>query len=142
MSRSEVRELKRESSTYGDWFRTVYLIAVVAAFALAALRTMEDLNRGDWVWFPWHGIVTISWIAAFVLLLRLGYLSDPSLFVTAMFRRRRCPACAYDLSGMPEDDDHITICPECAAAWKLDTPPLMARPRSLKDAFESRRRES
>lgn len=31
-----------------------------------------------------------------------------------------CAACAYNLRGVPAQHDGLTICPECAAAWKVD----------------------
>lgn len=39
----------------------------------------------------------------------------------AMLRYRRCPACAYRLSGLPLESDGCTVCPECGAAWRFPT---------------------
>jgi hypothetical protein len=39
----------------------------------------------------------------------------------ALLRHERCPHCGYDLRGSPVDPaDGATVCPECAAAWRLD----------------------
>ena len=32
---------------------------------------------------------------------------------------RLCPQCHYDLSGVPQESDGCTLCPECGAAWNL-----------------------
>lgn len=39
--------------------------------------------------------------------------------------RRECPSCRYPLDGAVLQRDGCTVCPECAAAWRLDarTPP-------------------
>lgn len=33
--------------------------------------------------------------------------------------RGLCPACVYGLAGVPARTDGLTICPECAAAWRV-----------------------
>lgn len=33
----------------------------------------------------------------------------------------RCAVCGYDMRGRVAEDDGCTVCPECGAAWKLDT---------------------
>jgi uncharacterized Zn finger protein (UPF0148 family) len=35
---------------------------------------------------------------------------------------RLCPQCHYDLSGVPQESDGCTLCPECGAAWNLWDP--------------------
>jgi hypothetical protein len=37
-----------------------------------------------------------------------------------MLRKRRCPACAYSLSGLTPEPDNCIQCPECGAAWKAE----------------------
>lgn len=37
----------------------------------------------------------------------------------AMLRRRLCPCCAGDLEDAEADDEGLTPCPECGAAWRL-----------------------
>jgi len=37
-----------------------------------------------------------------------------------MLEHRRCPHCGYDLQGSPIDEqDGVTVCPECGCAWRL-----------------------
>lgn len=33
---------------------------------------------------------------------------------------RRCPSCAYDLTGVPIENDRCRQCPECGGAWRVD----------------------
>jgi hypothetical protein len=45
-----------------------------------------------------------------------------------MIKHRRCPHCGYSLRGLPVDpSDGVTVCPECACAWRLDDPSIAAR---------------
>ncbi len=46
--------------------------------------------------------------------------------VTAvLLKHRRCPHCGYGLTGLPVDPaDGATVCPQCAAAWRLDDPAI------------------
>ena len=32
----------------------------------------------------------------------------------------RCPSCAYDLAGVPIEQDRCRRCPECGAAWRIN----------------------
>lgn len=40
-------------------------------------------------------------------------------FRESRLRRHMCPACAYGIAGVPPRPDGLTVCPECAAAWRL-----------------------
>lgn len=42
-------------------------------------------------------------------------------------RANCCPACLYDLSGVPRAADDLTECPECAAAWDTSDPAARSR---------------
>jgi hypothetical protein len=55
-----------------------------------------------------------------------------------LLNHRRCPHCGYGLTGVPEGDDGLTTCPECACAWRIDAaacadvgPVPQARPRAM-----------
>lgn len=37
-------------------------------------------------------------------------------------RRVRCSGCGYPLADIPHDEDAVTRCPECGAAWLLFAP--------------------
>jgi hypothetical protein len=41
--------------------------------------------------------------------------------VRQVLRSGVCPACDYPLRGIPPASDGCTLCPECAAAWRLDS---------------------
>ena len=34
-----------------------------------------------------------------------------------------CPVCRYDLAGLTPESDGCTICPECGAAWRVESTP-------------------
>ncbi len=42
---------------------------------------------------------------------------------SSRLRRGLCPACVYGLTGVPPRPDGLTICPECAAAWRISEVP-------------------
>jgi hypothetical protein len=39
---------------------------------------------------------------------------------SVMLQHRRCPHCGYGLTGVPAGEDGLTVCPECACAWRID----------------------
>ncbi|MEM9374416.1 MAG: hypothetical protein AAGA55_12310 [Planctomycetota bacterium] len=40
----------------------------------------------------------------------------------AMLEWARCPHCAHGIDGIPPEKDGCTVCPECAAAWRVEEP--------------------
>lgn len=36
-----------------------------------------------------------------------------------------CPACDYDMRGLPREVDQCTVCPECGGAWRQDELPII-----------------
>jgi hypothetical protein len=38
-----------------------------------------------------------------------------------LLRAGRCPVCLYALDDLEPEADRCTVCPECGAAWRLDT---------------------
>lgn len=38
----------------------------------------------------------------------------------AMLRHGLCPACAHGIEGIPPQEDGCVVCPECAAAWRIE----------------------
>ena len=41
------------------------------------------------------------------------------LIAAALIRQNRCASCAYDLRNVPRDEDGLSVCPECGAAWRV-----------------------
>lgn len=39
--------------------------------------------------------------------------------IATFTEHRVCPSCGYDLMGLGAEGDGCTLCPECAAAWRL-----------------------
>ena len=64
--------------------------------------------------------------SAIVLLLAEWMLCSYLLPVvnTPIIARARgfCAACLYNMDGIPPDPDGCTVCPECSAAWLINTP--------------------
>lgn len=48
----------------------------------------------------------------------------------AYIKARHCASCDYDLTNLPVDPDGCTKCPECNAAWKLESIPAPLSPDS------------
>ena len=42
-----------------------------------------------------------------------------------VLRYRICPVCFYDLAGQEPESGASVVCPECGAAWRLETPPAV-----------------
>ncbi len=41
--------------------------------------------------------------------------------VIAFLEERRCASCGHDLAGCTPEADGCTVCPECGAAWRLQS---------------------
>lgn len=83
------------------------------------------------VWFIWGnigGVIIVAFL--FLLLFSIGGLLAPSIrdekqrhLVHFQHLRliRCCAACEYPLGSVAVDEDGCTVCPECGAAWKLES---------------------
>jgi hypothetical protein len=60
--------------------------------------------------------VMVAWWLLWVLLRTRWYRWASARCV----RFGHCPACGYDIRGIPAAPDGCTVCPECGAAWKPD----------------------
>jgi len=83
-------------------------IAVIAAAGWAVV---------DWTFIP----MITPWVMI-VLLMEVSFLEPrraAARIVDESLRAVRCPACGYDLHGLAKAADGCTVCPECAAAWRL-----------------------
>lgn len=122
MSRRDIQRLRQESRPVSR--RARIRIAFLPGALLVYFSLQATSYAIDYRWSMFALAVIACGLSLFGVhgVLRFRHGCVPELFVAAMFRRRRCPACAYDLRGVPEDDDGITICPECGAAWRLDGP--------------------
>lgn len=86
---------------------------VITGFAIGAMIAQPD----DWVTF------------AIVLVLANALIGAvPWIDRREQSRIRReqaalppaCLVCAYDLTGIPDDEDGCNVCSECGAAWDVD----------------------
>lgn len=99
---------------------TVVLVAIVlncvGAFVLGA-DIVSSLSA--WILFPLF--------LCFVIVPVLGIAVPFLLNMPNPWNRRaakivrRCFACAYSLDGITVEQDGCTVCPECGAAWKLES---------------------
>ena len=67
-------------------------------------------------------VLTVIGVLAYLVQTRLLPLSRKHHayeIQTVLLGMRRCPSCAFDLRGTPEDANGCRECPECGAAWKL-----------------------
>ncbi|RNC82148.1 MAG: hypothetical protein ED559_10315 [Phycisphaera sp.] len=83
------------------------------------------------MWFIWGNIGGVL-VAAFLffLLFSIGALLAPSIrdekqrhsvHLQHLRLVRCCAACEYPLGSVAADVDGFTVCPECGAAWKLES---------------------
>ncbi len=69
--------------------------------------------------------VAVTWITLLAMsIVSTGeWFAAESRFIKAiMLRERRCPSCDYSIAGVEPAPDRCTVCPECAAAWRSDSP--------------------
>ncbi len=68
------------------------------------------------------GLVLMSLGAAIVLtaaVVATGAGEEARVRALAMLRVGVCPACLYEVEGVPREADGCVVCPECGAAWRL-----------------------
>lgn len=77
----------------------------------------------------WRGPVmgdVVGYLAAVLLIfasLPLGWWFDgvrKQSLRRSRLSRSLCAACGYGIRGVPAQEDGLTICPECSAAWRVD----------------------
>lgn len=114
--------------------RPILLLASISgAILLAALGAA---NFGPIV----IALILASPVAAtFITLLAMSIVSTGEWFrretlivKSLMLRELRCPSCDYDLTGVEPSADSCTVCPECSAAWRLDSPKYDPTPRTVR----------
>lgn len=87
---------------------------IVYGLAFAGWMTVPSANRwlgGAW-WLPLH-------LAAFATIAYAGRHERFDHLVPKRLRLGLCPKCFYQLDKISLEEDNVTICPECGAAWKL-----------------------
>lgn len=99
------------------------------------------LGSHRWLLLTWIGLLVLIFSFMFwrgpVMGDVVGYLAAVLMFLAALplgwwfddvrkksLRRSRlgrglCAACGYGVRGSPSGDDGLTVCPECAAAWRM-----------------------
>lgn len=104
---------------FAGW--AMLLVAAVATLpcfigiAQRGFRTLPNMANANGLFVFVFGVV---WVYAGYRLTR-SFGIDADTMRKEMLARARCAACGYALSGIPREDDGCTICPECAAAWRV-----------------------
>ncbi len=95
-------------------FGLTYLVAVV-------LFSPGKVQPGPGLIFAYAVMPVVPLgLLAYCVLNRRGFRGWRRKYVVAaMLGERRCPGCAYDLSGARVEDDGCTVCGECGGAWKV-----------------------
>ena len=120
----EVRQIRNEAFSANPAARKRRRGAIVALALAALYLALVSLRGGpggrfpSYFWIFWFGSILFGAVTAWR---SMG--DDPLLIVRIMLRRKRCPVCTYSIEGLPAQDDGCVICPECAAAWKLEPSP-------------------
>lgn len=119
MSREEVARLRRDLRAYraigaAFGFLGIYLGVGIASSLLYAIL-IDGFGMPD----VFGKVILIGSVAAGVCLYRFGLGHSRYRLCHAMLRLCRCASCGYSLSGISAEADGCTVCPECAAAWKI-----------------------
>lgn len=125
----EVRQIRKEAFSANPAARKRRRGAIVALALAALYLALVSLRGGpggrfpSYFWIFWFGSILFGAVTAWR---SMG--DDPLLIVRIMLRRKRCPVCTYSIEGLPAQDDGCVICPECAAAWKLQSEAAPGQP--------------
>jgi hypothetical protein len=100
-----------------------HLVPVVGG-ALSAAAIALILHRWfglaiGWVIGGSAAASLVSSIVAAAAMRRRHHHVRAAAVIAAFLAERRCPGCGYDLTGCHPEADARTVCPECAAAWRL-----------------------
>lgn len=117
LSRDEYRTLRKEFLAT-DWYATVNKILSILAIIWASSVIVDHIRQG-------RPPITFGVLLVFILIWTLrawrGLGNDPRRLIDTLIGRNRCGSCGNDLAGLDVGEDGCTLCPECGAAWKLDT---------------------
>lgn len=117
------------------WARTPVALFVLLAAAALALAVVGAIKLGPVV----IAVLVFSPVAATLILVVSRSVASATESLDSrriaakgmMIRSRRCPACAYRLTGIDAESDGCVVCPECGAAWELDAARYSADLRTI-----------
>lgn len=94
------------------------VVFVLALFVVLARRVYGLELR----WAVAGGCLAWGMYRAFALVWDgTAYRLRAASLVRAMLAEWRCPSCAYDLRHLKAHEDGCVICPECGAAWRVNS---------------------
>ena len=98
--------------------RSLLLVVVVATLIVAAFWAIGPDVAGLSI-FSIIIAPTMAVVLTALATLRTAWRDRAWTLRQSMGRLARCAACGYDLSASEPEPDGCTVCPECAAAWRL-----------------------
>lgn len=137
IERAVLKRIIDDGSPGGLWkLRLMPLFAVALLVAMVLFAFVPEYNATDNLghsagqivrapvvyWALGYGLLIVPWMFRAERRIRRRRIA------AAILRQGRCAHCGYDLQGLEADArDGATICPECAAAWRLDASSIAAR---------------
>ncbi len=130
-------QIARPERRASFWRSTLDAGVLFTIIMTLILGTVIGAMHGWKVWgrlIPWTPVmfigygVPIGYIAA-----RYGWRSAEE-GRDALLEAGLCPHCVHGIAGVPPRSDGCTICPECAAAWRVEPP----EPGAEQDQREAR----
>ncbi len=97
----------------------VFLMLVIAAFALRVVSNVWGVEYGGWVGVVLGWGLPLSILGVIVTGLAMMLVDDRAA-TRAMLSMRVCVGCFYDLRGIPERESGVVVCPECGSAWRVE----------------------
>lgn len=105
---------QRLRSPVGRWLLFGTVVCIVALFGSPFPILVLDLNPA-FTLVP----ITLSLVGLLEINKRLESLRRDTA-IEYRLRAQICPSCTYGLAGVPAQPSGLTICPECAAAWRMN----------------------
>jgi hypothetical protein len=96
------------------------VLPAVLIAALEFLGRSRGAPRGSVATFD-APLISLLFVVGLMALLVLGRYLFKRLAVAELLRDGLCPACTYEILDLPLAPDRCTVCPECGAAWRLQS---------------------
>ncbi|MBL8757394.1 MAG: hypothetical protein JNK35_03060 [Phycisphaerae bacterium] len=100
------------------WLGTAMPVAIGIVFGILIILFPNLLQR---YWWTLLALVIAGGLLLPWWVIRREIRRHDPVWMRAWCDLRICPACGYDLTGQPVAGDGCTVCPECAAAWRVPT---------------------
>lgn len=98
--------------------RALAAVGSAAAAIACVVLLIASVTLVSWKLAGWAIIALLAAIS-FACATQTARVHDRSYLIGFMLRHRRCASCAGDLRESNADNDEVTECPHCRAAWRL-----------------------